>query len=154
MTDSVLDEIQDGTFARATGATLRAFPEDRRLTGTRLTGYLDRHSVGVISSTRPDGRPHATPATYIRSGAVFWLPTFAGTVRERNVRAVPWLVLVVAEGDSSEHVTVIVEGAGAIVHAAGAPAGIVATFAKRWVSAWLRLDAERLLSYADAGTAG
>jgi hypothetical protein len=148
MTDS-LDDVQDRTFAHATRATLRAFPRSRRLTGALLTGYLDRRSIGVISSVRPDGRPHSTPGSYIRRAATFWLPTFDATVRERNVSDTPWLVLVVAEGDGSEHIAVIIEGTATVVPAAGVPADVTAAFAKGWARTWLRLDAERVLSYAD-----
>lgn len=149
MPDSLLDDIQDRTFAHATKATLRAYPQSRRLAGERLTGYLDGRSIGVISSTRPDGRPHSAPGTYIRRGATFWLPTLAATVRARNVGSAPWLVLVVAEGDGSEHIAVIVEGPGTVIPAAAAPRGVTAAFAKDWAQIWLRLEAERLLSYAD-----
>jgi hypothetical protein len=148
---NLLDDIQDRTFAHATKATLRAYPESRRLVGAQLTGYLDRRAIGVISSVRLDGRPHSAPGTYIRRAATFWLPTFDATVRERNVSATPWLVLVVAEGDGSEHVAVIVEGTGTVIPAAAVPHDVTAAFAKDWASTWLRLDAERLLSYADEG---
>jgi hypothetical protein len=148
MTDS-LDDIQDRTFARATKATLRAYPEGRRLIGAQLTGYLDRRSIGVISSVRPDGRPHSALGTYIRRAATFWLPTFDATVRERNVSDTPSLVLVVAEGDGSEHIAVIIEGTGTVIPAAAAPYDVTGAFAKDWARTWLRLDAERLLSYAD-----
>ena len=143
----VLEEIQDRTFARASAATLHAYPRERRLSGERLTGYLDRRSIGVVSSTRPDGRAHATPSSYLRRGATFWLPAFPGTARERNVRVAPWLVLVVTEGDGQEHVAVIVEGPGTVV----APGEVTSAFGRSWVAAWLRLDAQRVLSYADEG---
>jgi hypothetical protein len=152
--DRLLDDIQDRTFARATKATLRAYPERRRLMGAQLTGYLDRRSIGVISSVRHDGRPHSALGTFFRRGATFWLPTFANTVRERNVSAVPWIVLVVAEGDGSEHIAVFVEGPGSVIPATIAPGDVTAAFAKDWAGIWLRLDAERLLSYADEGMTG
>jgi pyridoxamine 5'-phosphate oxidase-like protein len=148
---NVLDAIQDRTFARVTPATLRAYPLERRLTGSRLTGYLDRRSTGVVSSARPDGRPHSALSSFLRRGATFWLPTFAGTVRERNVRTSPWLVLVVAEGEGAEHIAVIIEGPAAVIPPAAAPASVTEAFGRSWVSAWLRLDAEHVLSYADDG---
>jgi pyridoxamine 5'-phosphate oxidase-like protein len=151
--ENLLDEIQDRTFARASGATLRAYPRRRRLAGSLLTGYLDRRSTCVVSSTRPDSRPHSALSSYIRRDAAFWLPAVAGTVRERNLRAAPWLVLVVTEGDGADHIAVIIEGPAAVVAVADAPGDVTAAFGKSWVSAWLRLDAERVLSYAD-DTAG
>jgi hypothetical protein len=74
-------------------------------------------------------------SVYIRRGTTFWLPTMAGSVRERNLRGTPWLTMVIAEGDHPEHIAVIAEGRAA---ATG-----------DWVSAWICLTAERLLSYAD-----
>jgi len=53
----------------------------------------------VVGSTRPDGRPHTAMSIFIRRGTTFWLPTMAGSVRERNLRSTPWLTMVIAEGD-------------------------------------------------------
>ena len=146
-----LDELQDQTFSRATAITRDAYPPERRLGGERLTGYLDRRDYGVVSSTRPDGRPHAALTTYTRRGTTFWLPTVAGSIRETNVRNQPWLVLTVTEGDRSEHVVVIVEGTCTVVSDSHVPGDVLATAAEAWVSVWLRLDASRLISYAAAG---
>ncbi len=72
-----LDALQEQTFATVTSATAAAYPQDMRLAGARLTGYLDGHAFGVIGTSRPDGRPHAAVATYIRQDGTFWLPTMA-----------------------------------------------------------------------------
>jgi Pyridoxamine 5'-phosphate oxidase len=145
-----LEQIQRRTFAGASGATRWAYAADQALTGPRLATYLDRRSIAVVSSARPDGRPHSALSSYVRRGTTFWLPTTAGTVRERNLAAEPWLVLVVAEGDGNEHIAVIVEGRAEV--SADVPAEVAAAFPQPWVAAWLRLDAERILSYADEGT--
>lgn len=86
---------------------------------------------------------------YIRRGTTFWLPTMAGSVRERNLRGTPWLTMVIAEGDHPEHVAVIAEGPAEVVAPAEVPADVRAAATADWVSAWVRLTAERLLSYAD-----
>jgi hypothetical protein len=143
-----LDRIQQETFAGATEATRESYPPERRIFGEALRSYLDRRVFAVVSSTRPDGRPHAALTSYVRQDAAFFLPTVAGSVRERNLRTQPWLVLVVAEGDHDEHIAVIVEGPGVAMAAADVPPGVAATAPESWVSSWLRLDAERLLSYA------
>jgi hypothetical protein len=49
-------------------------------------------------------------SVYIRRGTTFWLPTMAGSVRERNLRGTRWLTIVIAEGDHPEHVAAIAEG--------------------------------------------
>jgi len=145
----LLGGLQDRTFARATAATAVSYPPERRLSAAQLASYLDRRAFAVIGSTRPDGRPHAAMSIFIRRGATFWLPTMAGSVRERNLRAAPWLTMVIAEGDHPEHVAVIIEGPAEVVAPPQVPANVRAAVASDWVSAWICLTAERLLSYAD-----
>ena len=86
---------------------------------------------------------------FIRRGTTFWLPTMAGSVRERNLRGTPWLTMVIAEGDHPEHIAVIVEGPAEVVALPEVPALVRAGATSDWVSAWIRLTAERLLSYSD-----
>ncbi|MDA8101962.1 MAG: pyridoxamine 5'-phosphate oxidase family protein [Nitrospiraceae bacterium] len=146
-----LDELQEQTFARATPVTRGSYPPERRLSGELLSGYLDRRVFGVVTSTRPDGRPHAAMTSYVRRGTTFWMPTAAGSVRERNVRNEPWLVLVVTEGDRSEHVVVIVEGPCSVVAKPDVPSDVATAASGEWVAVWLRLEAARLISYAAEG---
>jgi hypothetical protein len=80
-----------------------------------LASYLDRRAFAVVASTRDNGLPHAAMSLYIRRGVTFWLPTMAGSVRERNLRGTPWLTMVIAEGDHPEHIAVIIEGAAEVV---------------------------------------
>jgi len=53
-----LGRLQDASFSRA-GAVGKAYPQERRMTGPQLAGYLARRTYALVSSTRPDGRPHA-----------------------------------------------------------------------------------------------
>ena len=108
----LLGGLQDRTFARATTATAVCYRPERRLSATQLVSYLDRRAFAVVGSTRADGRPHAAMSVFIRRGTTFWLPTMAGSVRERNLRGTPWLTMVIAEGDHPEHIAVIIEGRG------------------------------------------
>jgi len=77
----------------------------------------------------------------------------AGSVRERNLRGTPWLTMVIAENDHPEHIAVITEGPAEVIAPAQVaeqvPADVRAAVTGDWVSAWIRLTAERLLSYAD-----
>jgi Pyridoxamine 5'-phosphate oxidase len=143
-----LQSIQEQTFGRATTATAASYPPEHRLTGAELAAYLDRRAFAVIGSARPDGRPHAVMSSYVRRGATFWLPTVAGSIRERNVRRQPWLTLVVTEGDRGEHIVVIIEGPAASVQPGDVPADVRAAVTGDWVGSWLRLDAASVLSYA------
>jgi predicted pyridoxine 5'-phosphate oxidase superfamily flavin-nucleotide-binding protein len=149
----LLGTLQDRTFAHATRATAESYPPERRLDGSQLAAYLDRRAFAVVGSARADGRPHAAMSTYVRREATFWLPTVAGSVRERNLRATPWLTLVVAEADHDEHVAVLIEGSAEIIEPSLVPSDIRAAVTGDWVSSWIRLTAQRILSYAAEGSA-
>jgi|SRR5215469_16897304 len=143
--------LQDRSFARASAATASSYPPGRRLSGQQLADYLDRRVFAVIGSSRPDGRPHAALSSYVRRDATLWLPTVAGSARERNVRGQPWLTVTVTEGDRNAHIVVLIEGPAHVVPAADVPAGVRASVTGDWVSSWIRIAAERVLSYASEG---
>ena len=145
----LLGDLQDLTFARATAATAISYPPERRLSAAQLASYLDRRVFAVVGSTRADGRPHAAMSVYVRRGTTFWLPTMAGSLRERNLRRTPWLTMVIAEGDHPVHIAVIAEGSAEILTPQQVPADVRAAVTGDWVSEWICLMAERLLSYAD-----
>jgi hypothetical protein len=111
----LLGGLQDQTFTRATAATAVSYPPERRLSAEQLASFLDRRAFAVVGSARADGRPHAAMSLYIRRGTTFWLPTMAGSVRERNLRGTPWLTMVIAEGDHPAHIAVIAEGPAEVV---------------------------------------
>ena len=149
-----LAELQDRTFSRATAATAKSYPPERRLTPDQLTSYLSRREYAVIGSTRPDGRPHASMSMYVRSGSEFWLPTVAGSIRAKNLQTNPWLTLVVAENDDDTHIAVIAEGPAEVVALDDIPADVRATvddqyaYVWKWVKLWICLKTERVLTYA------
>lgn len=147
MSDELAD-VQDRTFAGATSVTVASYPPERRLSSRQLADYLDRRAFAVIGSCRPDGRPHAAMSSYVRQGRHFWLPTVAGSVRERNVRAQSWLTMTISEGDRDHHVVVLVEGAARLFAPADVPTDVRAAVSGDWVATWIRLTADRLLSYA------
>ena len=146
-----LATLQDQSFARATSTTVGSYPPERRLAGPQLAGYLDRRVFAVIGSRRPDGRPHAAMSVFVRRGTAFWLPTAEGTARERNMRREPWLTLTVTEGDRDAHIVVLIEGPADVVPVAEVPADVRAAITGDWVATWIRLRAERVLSYASEG---
>lgn len=146
-----LGGLQHRSFARATAATAVSYPPERRLSATQLASYLDRRAFAVVGSTRPDGRPHTAMSIFIRRGTTFWLPTMAGSVRERNLRSTPWLTMAIAEGDHPVHIAVLIEGPAEAVAPPQVPADVLAAATSDWVNTWIRLTAERLLSYADEG---
>jgi hypothetical protein len=143
-----LSEIQERTFARATATTKGSYPPEDRLTEDELRAFLRRRAFAVVTSTRPDGRPHAAISSFACAGTTFWLPTGAGTVRERNIAAQPWVSLVITDGDRGEHISVIAEGPAEVVSAAVVPPQARADAAGQWATRWIRLQTQRLLSYA------
>ena len=149
--DQQFAHLQNQTSARAKPPTLAAYPPERMLTGAQLTEYLTGHSIVAVSSTRPDGRPHCAITSYVRRGITFWLPTMAGSVREKNVQNQPWVALTFSEDNPNAHLAIIIEGTAAVVDPAAVPADVIADFPRAWVSQWIRVDARRVLSYADEG---
>jgi hypothetical protein len=146
-----LVELQEQTFSSARAVTASSFEPARRLTADQLGRFLDRRVFAVLSTTRADGRPHAALGSYYRRDDVFWLPTARDSIRERHVRRQPWLVLVVTEGDHGAHVMVTVEGPVEIVPVAAVPADVAAEVEGDWVELWLKLTAQRVLSYGAEG---
>ncbi|HEV2890759.1 MAG TPA: pyridoxamine 5'-phosphate oxidase family protein [Frankiaceae bacterium] len=153
-----LAALQAATFASSPLATATSYPPSRRLTGASLLAALTSpRYYATVSTTRADGRPHAAPSAFVLSGLEVWLPTVAGAVRLRNVRANPYAVAVVADGVHATHLAVIAEGPCRIVDALpeAVEPDVVAKLERvpDWVGAWIVLSPSRLLSYAaeDAG---
>jgi len=59
--------------------------------------------------------------------------------------------MVPAEDDHPVHIAVIAEGPAEVVEPSQVPEDVRAAVTADWVSAWIRVSAERLLSYADEG---
>ena len=150
-----LGALQASTFAASPAATATSYPPERRLSGAALVAVLSSPRYATVSTTRPDGRPHAAPAAFVLSGTSLWLPTVAGAVRLRNVRANPYAVLVVSDGTAGSHVAVIAEGPVTVADALPpeVEADVVAQIERvpEWAAAWIVLRPSRLLSYAAEG---
>ncbi len=155
-----LHRIQEASFARASDATRGAFPEDRRMDGPTLTAFLGRKRYGILSTTRPDGRPQASPVGYALVGTSFAIGTLPDAARVRNLRHQPHASLVVMEGEDDEHGVVIAEGTARLIDPGTAPLEMREPFRgpdghlKDWVGLLIALHPERLLSYAAIGFKG
>ena len=154
-----LGRLQEASFSRAGPAMRRAYPPERRMTGSQLAEYLERRTYALASTTRPDGRAHAAPTLFSVWAEAFWLPTLGGAARLRNVRANPWLALSVTEGEHDTHAAVLAEGLAEVVETV--PAHVRDTTEARnegvsldWAAAWLRVTPERLFSFAEFGWQG
>jgi S-adenosylmethionine-dependent methyltransferase len=127
-----LEMLQARSFARASAATLRAWPPEKAMSGPELEEFLAAPRYGVVSTARPDGRPHAAMAAFRLYDGRLWLPTVAGAARVRNVDQEPSVTVTVSEGTGEAHATVMIEGE-AIVHPDPQPV----------LSQWLRASWER-----------
>jgi nitroimidazol reductase NimA-like FMN-containing flavoprotein (pyridoxamine 5'-phosphate oxidase superfamily) len=74
-----------------------------------LAAFLDEVRYGVLATSRPDGRAHATPIGFVHFERALWIASVAGA-RLRNLRHLPYAALVVADGEGRSHRAVIVEG--------------------------------------------
>ncbi|MBA2313422.1 MAG: pyridoxamine 5'-phosphate oxidase family protein [Actinobacteria bacterium] len=72
---AILAALQERSFARAGRATRNSFPPERRMDGYLLEQVLRTRSYLVVATTRGDGRPHATPSSFIWLDGKIWLPT-------------------------------------------------------------------------------
>ena len=149
-----LDRLQEASFSRAGPATRKAYPPARRMTGPQLAEYLTRRTYALASSTRPDGRAHATPTLFFIYAEAFWLPTLAAAARLRNVRAHPWLALSIIEGEHDTHAAVLTEGPAEVLTTVPDDVRSMTELRNRggsleWATAWLRVTPQRLFSFAE-----
>lgn len=146
-----LARIQEASFARASEATRRAFPESNRMDGATLQTFLSARRYGVLATVRDDGRPHAAPVGYALVGTTFVIASRADAQRVLNVRAHPHASLVVTAPDDSA--TVIVEGTARALEPLEASMDLRAPFRDAegnlpaWAGILLTITPERVLSF-------
>ena len=153
-----LGRLQDASFSRA-GAVRKAYPPERRMTGPQLAGYLARRTYALVSSTRPDGRPHAAPTLFSIYAQAFWLPTLGSAARLGNVRVHPWLALSIIEGEHDTHAAVLTEGPAEVLATVPADVRSITELRNRggsldWATDWLRMTPQRLFSFAELAWQG
>jgi PPOX class probable F420-dependent enzyme len=64
-----------------------------------------------VSTTRPDGRPHAVPVWYWWNGRDVYFTTPPGSQKAHNLAFQPWVIVHAGDGDD----TIILEGRAEIV---------------------------------------
>jgi hypothetical protein len=144
-------KVQEESFARAGEALRRSWPDKNAMDGAELRDFLEGHTFCVLATADAQGRAQARPVAFTALGSSFWFPTVAGT-RLRNVERMPWVSVVIAEGDGNEHRAVIADGP-VTIHA-DVPDDLLNALSARhgdaaeWASAWFELEPARLLSYA------
>lgn len=73
-------------------------------------GWVDRNLRAVrsiwLSTTRPDGRPHATPVWFTWDGSTLYFATHRRSQKAKNLAREPWVVIHAGDGDD----VIILEG--------------------------------------------
>ena len=110
-----LAELQRRSFEKAAAATRGSFAPQDAMPAGRLEEFLSRKLYAAVSTTRPDGGPHAAMVGFCFHQGRFCLPAVAGAQRLRNLAHEPTLSLIVAEGEGDQHELLQAE-ADAIVH--------------------------------------
>jgi nitroimidazol reductase NimA-like FMN-containing flavoprotein (pyridoxamine 5'-phosphate oxidase superfamily) len=80
--------------------------EEGLLSWSWAVGRLEQARNYWVSTTRPDGRPHAMPVWGVWLDGAFCFGSVAGSAKSRNLAANPAIVVHLESGDE----TVIVEG--------------------------------------------
>jgi len=73
---------------------------------TKVDAYLRSFRSIWVSSTRPDGRPHAVPVWYLWDGKSIYFVTKRVSQKGRNLAGQPWTVVHAGDGDDA----IILEG--------------------------------------------
>ena len=147
---AALAEIQSRSYARPSGFR-ETWPREHTLDANGLADFLDAHVYCVLATSRPDGRPQATPISFLVTEGVFWFASQPGA-RLRNLRATPYASFVLAEGGRGEHTAVAAEGP-VMLHEPDAVPGIRAAWAARvqndpvWAAAFFELRPRLLFSH-------
>jgi PPOX class probable F420-dependent enzyme len=73
-------------------------------------GWVDRNLRAMrsiwLSTTRPDGRPHATPVWFTWNGATLYFATHQSSQKARNLAHEPWVIVHAGDGDD----VIVLEG--------------------------------------------
>ena len=152
-----LAALQERTFTRAGRATRTSFPPERRMDGYLLEQFLRTRSYLVVATTRGDGRPHATPSSFVWLDGEFWLPTEPHTVRARNLSVAPDAALVLSEGEADSHAAILITARASLVEAAHAPSEAAQAWTEKighppeWATLWIELAPISLLSFEAPG---
>lgn len=160
-----LGVVQERSFRAARPATTAGWPPERAMDPDVLEAFLRQPRYAVLTTTRPDGRPHAAPVAFVLHDERLWLPAMRGAVRVRNVRHEPSASVAVFEGVGDAHRAVLLEG-HAILHERNQDVDVLmeaflrdrwsATYgtALEWATDVIELLPERVLSYQAPGLDG
>jgi hypothetical protein len=146
------EAIQKASYAQASKAVHASWPSKSAMNADQIGRFLDQHRYATVATTRPNGRPQASPLGFFIHNGSFWFASVTGQ-RLRNLRHIPYLALVISDGEGSDHRLLTAEGA-TILHPVTAE--LAACWADRhgeepsWATAMIEVALERLISYTAA----
>ena len=103
-----------------------------------MAGYLPWHKVDLplragrsiwLSTTRPDGRPHAVPVWYVWDGRHIYFISRRDMQKARNIARQPWVV--VHAGDGGD--VIVLQGPAVVVADQGERERVDALYADKYV---------------------
>jgi nitroimidazol reductase NimA-like FMN-containing flavoprotein (pyridoxamine 5'-phosphate oxidase superfamily) len=149
-----LFEVQRASYGRAGGALRGAWPPERAMGPEELVSFLDERTYCVLATTTAKDRPQARPVAFTAFEEALWFATVAGG-RLRNLERLPWVSVVIADGEGEAHRAIVADGSVTLVPEP--PGGLLELWERRfgsraeWAAAWFELRPTRLFSYAEAG---
>ena len=75
-------------------------------TPERQADFLATCPNVTVATIQPSGLPQLTPNWYLWTGSVFWISTAAATIKARNLRRDPRIVLCIDDVASGDYVQV------------------------------------------------
>jgi nitroimidazol reductase NimA-like FMN-containing flavoprotein (pyridoxamine 5'-phosphate oxidase superfamily) len=157
MIDSeALIRAQDASYARASGSLASSWPRESAMDATQLGSFLEERRYCVLATTNSEGRAIARPVAFTVLVGSFWFATVRGA-RLRNLERIPWVSIVIDDGDRGTHRAVAVDGP--VTVSDRPPPRLVDLWDERhgsraeWAAAWFELKPQRLVSYM-AGETG
>jgi general stress protein 26 len=149
-----LTRIQQKSYEGAAAALRRSWPPESAMGAEQLARFLTEHHYCVLATVTSKGQPQARPVAFTVLGSSFWFATVAGA-RLRNLERMPWVSLVVTEGDRGGHQAVAVDGPVTIHDSREEQ--LLAAWEERhgsraeWAAAWFEVQPARLFSYSAEG---
>ncbi|HVH30572.1 MAG TPA: pyridoxamine 5'-phosphate oxidase family protein [bacterium] len=154
-------KIQEESYARAGPGIRTSYPRSQAMDAPRLAAFLSSKRYAVCATSRPDGRPQASPVAFIIWNGAFWLASVRGA-RLRNLQARPYASVVIMEGEGLAHRAVMAEGP-VVLHEVRSTDLVSGEFRQRWMdrhgsaptwaAALIEIRPARLFSYDATSTA-
>jgi pyridoxamine 5'-phosphate oxidase-like protein len=144
-----LAEVQRSSYEHASATVHSSWPPGSAMDAAQLDRFLDDHRHAVVATTRPSNRPQVTPLAFLVHRGSFWFASVAGQ-RLKNLAYVPYLALVVTDGEPAEGRMLVAEGPATLRE-------LTPELADRWFErhgsspAWaasmIEMTPERIFSY-------